>query len=83
MILMLHRRKMVKKQFQRCFWPFGAYGRVFMSYLRKFIRIDAIQLSGNLSGKYFGVLLIATTVDGNDNIIPIIFAIAKVECEPV
>ena len=52
-------------QFQRCFWGFGACRRVFRSYLRKLIGIDATHLRG----KYPGVLLMATSIDANDNVL--------------
>lgn len=64
--------------FQRCFWAFGACGRVFRTYIRKLIGIDA----AHLRGKYPGILLMATSVDGNGNLLPVAFAIAEVECGP-
>ncbi|MCQ7222066.1 transposase, partial [Salmonella enterica] len=63
-------------QFQRCFWGFGACRRVFRSYIRKLIGIDATHLRG----KYPGVMLMATTIDDNDNVLPVGFGIAEVEC---
>lgn len=58
----------------RVFWAFGASIEGF-KHCRPLIQIDAIFLYG----KYKGKLLIATSMDANDNIFPLAFAIVEEE----
>ncbi|XP_057452019.1 uncharacterized protein LOC130743810 [Lotus japonicus] len=62
------------KTFKRVFWTFKQCCDAF-EYCRPVIQIDGTWLYG----KYSGTLLIATTQDGNNNVLPIAFAIVEGE----
>ncbi|XP_043693412.1 uncharacterized protein LOC122643903 [Telopea speciosissima] len=62
--------------FKRVFWAFGPTIEGF-KHCRPVISIDSTQLSG----KYGGMLLIATGIDGNNGLFPLAFAIVVKENE--
>lgn len=62
------------KTFKRVFWTFKQCCDAF-EYCKPVIQIDGTWLYG----KYSGTLLIATTQDGNNNVLPIAFAIVEGE----
>ncbi|XP_061375216.1 uncharacterized protein LOC133317378 [Gastrolobium bilobum] len=62
------------KVFKRVFWTFKQCCEAF-NYCKPIILIDGTHLYG----KYWGTLMIATAVDGNNNILPIAFAIVSAE----
>ncbi|XP_027348162.1 uncharacterized protein LOC113859642 [Abrus precatorius] len=60
------------KIFRRVFWTFGPCIRAFR-YCKPLVQVDGTHLYG----KYKGVLLVAVAQDGNQNILPIAFAIVE------
>lgn len=62
------------RKFRRVFWTFKQCCEAF-NYCKSMIQIDGTFMYG----KYKGTLLIATTQDGNSNILPIAFAIVESE----
>ncbi|XP_068667709.1 uncharacterized protein [Aristolochia californica] len=63
-----------ERMFKRVFLAFGPSIAGFQ-YCRPLISVDGTHLYG----KYPGTLLIATTLDGNDGIFPLAFAIVEIE----
>lgn len=62
-------------RFARFFWSFGACIKSYKNNIRGIISIDA----AHLKGKYRGQLLVATSLDGNNKIFPIAFAVVESE----
>ena len=56
------------------FWTFGPYIRAFSHY-KPLVQVDGTHLYG----KYRDILLVAVAQDGNQNILPIAFAIVEGE----
>ncbi|KAL5146098.1 hypothetical protein HKD37_06G015985 [Glycine soja] len=61
-------------QFHRVFWTFGQCKEAF-KYCKSIIQVDGTFLYG----KYRGTLLMATTQDGNDYVLPLAFVVVKGE----
>lgn len=62
-------------RFERCFVALGQCVRSFQTTLRRVLAIDGTHLKG----KYKGVLFVATTLDGDNHIVPVAFGIRKSE----
>ena len=62
------------RKFQRVFWTFKQCGDAF-NHCKPIIQVDGTHLYG----RYKGTLLIATTQDGNGNVLPLAFAIVEGE----
>ena len=62
------------RQFHRVFWTFGQCKEVF-KYCKPIIQVD----DTHLYGKYHGTLLIATSQNGNDGVLPLVFAVVEGE----
>ena len=60
------------RKFQRVFWTFKQCGDAF-KHCKPIIQVDGTHLYG----RYKGTLLIATTQDGNGNVLPLAFAIVE------
>jgi hypothetical protein len=69
-----HRRDQSKRVFDRMFWTFKPCVDAFQ-HCKPLIQVDGTHLYG----KYRHKLLIATTQDGNRNVIPLAFAIVEGE----
>ncbi|GJZ32041.1 transposase, MuDR, MULE transposase domain protein [Tanacetum coccineum] len=67
-----------KGVFEMLFIALGASIRTFVNYLRPLLIIDA----AHLKGQYKGTNLIAVGMDGNNQIVPIVFGICKGETSP-
>ena len=65
------------RQFHRVFWTFKQCADAF-NFCKPIIQIDGTHLYG----RYRGTLLLATTQDGNGNVLPIAFAIVEGETLP-
>ena len=65
------------RQFHRVFWSYKQCADAF-KYCKPILQIDGTHLYG----RYRGTLLIATTQDGNGNVLPIAFAIVEGETLP-
>ncbi|XP_052876310.1 uncharacterized protein LOC108462316 [Gossypium arboreum] len=63
-----------KRIFQRMFWTFDPCVRAFPHY-KPFVQVDGTWLYG----KYTQILLLAIAQDGNNNVLPIAFAIVDKE----
>ncbi|XP_017622102.1 uncharacterized protein LOC108466276 [Gossypium arboreum] len=63
-----------KKVFRRLFWTFDPCVRAF-SHCKPIVQVDGTWLNG----KYTQILLIAVAQDGNENVLPIAFAIVESE----
>ncbi|KAH1205150.1 hypothetical protein GmHk_16G045926 [Glycine max] len=62
------------RQFHRVFWTFGQCKEAF-KYCKPIIQVDGIFLYG----KYCGTLLMATTQDGKDHVLPLTFVVVEGE----
>ncbi|KAK7387261.1 hypothetical protein VNO78_27918 [Psophocarpus tetragonolobus] len=62
------------QQFERVFWTFKQCADAF-NYCKPLIQVDGTHLYG----KYRGTLLIATTQDGNSNVLPLAFVVVESE----
>nr|KYP35429.1 hypothetical protein KK1_043531 [Cajanus cajan] len=62
------------RQFHRLFWTFKPCCDAF-NFCKPLIQVDGTHLYG----KYRGTLLIATTQDGNNNVLPLAFAVVEGE----
>ncbi|WOL01225.1 hypothetical protein Cni_G09939 [Canna indica] len=61
--------------FRRVFWAFGASLRGFREYMHPILCINATHLRG----KYPGVLMIATSIDAENRLFPVAFAVIEIE----
>ncbi|XP_077249170.1 uncharacterized protein LOC143888613 [Tasmannia lanceolata] len=61
--------------FGRLFWSFGPSSRAFSRTVKPLILIDVTHLRG----KYKGILLAATTLDGDGGLFPLAFAVVENE----
>ncbi|KAL5162649.1 hypothetical protein HKD37_07G019723 [Glycine soja] len=62
------------RQFHRVFWTFGQCKEAF-KYCKPIIQVDGTHLYG----KYRGTLLMATSQDGNGDVLPLAFAVVEGE----